>query len=238
MPAEDTYSSSVMNVNPPRTRVLVVDDDLQIRRSLETALTLDGFDVATAADGDDALRVLVDWDADLLILDLMMGGRDGLSVCRSLRAAGDPVPILMLTARDGLQDRVIGLDAGADDYLSKPFALEELTARVRALARRLPATGASTHERIHLDTASRSVVLDGATIQLTALETALLACLTVNAGQVVPRSVLSEALWGGTVAPRSNSLEVYVSSLRSKLEGTGGPRMILTVRGVGYRFVG
>lgn len=238
-------------MRPTRLRILIVDDDPDIRTSLETAFSLDGHVVETAVGGDDALRRHPVFEPDVVVLDLMMAGRSGLGVCRALRAAGDRTPVLMLTARDAVGDRVDGLDAGADDYLTKPFALAELFARVRALARRLePGAHSSrdpdggeragedapdTVDRVRLDRRSRVAHLAGRTIQLTAVETEILRILLDNRDQTVTRDLLADAGWGPGWTPRSNVIDVTVSSLRAKLEADGSPRIILTVRGLGYR---
>lgn len=221
-------------------RVLVVDDDPDIRTSLATAFGLEGHLVETAVDGNDALRVHPAFEPDVVVLDLMMAGRSGIGFCRAIRAAGDRTPILMLTARDAVDDRVEGLDAGADDYVTKPFALAELFARVRALARRLePAIGASGRpeavQGIVLDAPSRVVHVDGTTVQLRAIETAILQTLLDHPEQTITRDVLADAVWGQDWTPHSNVIEVAVSSLRAKVEAGGRPRFIHTVRGLGYR---
>lgn len=212
-----------------------MDDDPGIRRSLERALSLEGLHVTTAADGSSGLQQYL--DLDLVVLDVTMGGLGGLGFCRAVRAAGDNTPILMLTARDAVNDRVAGLDAGADDYLTKPFALPELFARIRALSRRLPqrripaAAGGIT-----VDEPSQLASRDGRVIALTAIETSLLTVLLDHTNQTITRRSLAEAVWGAKDAPRSNVIDVYISYLRSKLEANGEPRVIHTVRGVGYCF--
>ncbi len=202
-------------------RVLVVDDEPQLRRALERALKLEGYDVSLAADGEEALTSVGSSQPDAIVLDVLMPKRDGLSVARELRARGDRTPILMLTARDAVQDRVDGLDAGADDYVVKPFALEELLARVRALLRRTNGDLAEqlSYADLTMDPATREVHRGDRPIELTKTEFALLEHLLRH-----PKLVL----------PRSNSLEVYVGYLRRKTEEGGEPRLIQTIRGVGY----
>ena len=216
-------------------RILVVDDEPQLRRALERALKLEGYEVELAADGDQALAAVAGKHPDAIVLDVLMPKRDGLEVCRALRAEGDQTPVLMLTARDAVRDRVDGLDAGADDYVVKPFALEELLARVRALLRR----GDGGAERLSyadltLDPATREVTRGGRELELTKTEFALLEHLLRHPKQVLTRSQLFEAVWGYDFGPRSNSLEVYIGYLRRKTEEGGEPRLIQTVRGVGY----
>ncbi|MGZ5331411.1 MAG: response regulator transcription factor [Solirubrobacterales bacterium] len=217
-------------------RILVVDDEPQLRRALERALKLEGYEVELAADGDEALTAIAASAPDAVVLDVLMPKRDGLEVCRELRAREDRTPVLMLTARDTVSDRVDGLDAGADDYLVKPFALEELLARVRALLRRGgPAgDGPLTYADLVLDPDTREVRRGEREMELTKTEFALLEQLLRNPRQVLTRSQLFEAVWGYDFGPRSNSLEVYVGYLRRKTEAGGEPRLIQTVRGVGY----
>lgn len=218
-------------------RILVVDDEPAVRTALERALRLEGYDVALAADGRAALDALAEGPAtDAVVLDVLMPELDGLDVCRRLRAAGDRTPVLMLTARDRVADRVDGLDAGADDYLVKPFALEELTARLRALLRR---NGAAEHELLRfadltLDTAAHEVRRGDRAIELTRTEYLLLELFLRHPRQVLTRSVIFEHVWGYDFGASSNSLEVYVGYLRRKTEADGEPRLIHTVRGVGY----
>jgi two-component system, OmpR family, response regulator MprA len=217
-------------------RVLVVDDEPQLRRALERALKLEGYEVELAADGEEALRSVVAGPLDAIVLDVLMPKLDGLGVCRELRARGDQVPILMLTARDAVQDRVDGLDAGADDYVVKPFALEELLARLRALLRRTNGNGAEElgYADLTLNPATREVHRGQRQVELTKTEFALLEHLMRHPRLVLTRSQLFEAVWGYDFGPRSNSLEVYVGYLRRKTEEGGEPRLIQTVRGVGY----
>jgi two-component system response regulator MprA len=217
-------------------RILVVDDEPQLRRALERALKLEGYEVELAADGEEALAAVAGSSPDAIVLDVLMPKRDGLDVCRALRAGEDDTPVLMLTARDAVSDRVDGLDAGADDYVVKPFALEELLARVRALLRRSDAGGAETlsYADLALNPATREVHRGGREVELTKTEFALLEHLMRHPRQVLTRSQIFEAVWGYDFGPRSNSLEVYVGYLRRKTEEGGEPRLIQTVRGVGY----
>jgi two-component system response regulator MprA len=218
-------------------RVLVVDDEPQLRRALERALKLEGYEVAMAADGEEGLAAMSSAPYDAVVLDVLMPNRDGLSVCRELRERGDRTPVLMLTARDALQDRVDGLDAGADDYVVKPFALDELLARLRALLRRSNGSGADgqlSYADLTLDPATREVRRGDRPVELTKTEFALLEHLLRNPRLVLTRSQLFEAVWGYDFGPRSNSLEVYIGYLRRKTEEGGEPRLIHTVRGVGY----
>jgi two-component system response regulator MprA len=217
-------------------RVLVVDDEPQLRRALERALKLAGYEVELAADGDEALRSAGSSAHDAIVLDVLMPKRDGLEVCRELRARGDHTPVLMLTARDAVQDRVDGLDAGADDYVVKPFALEELLARLRALLRRTngDAAQALAYADLTLDPGTREVHRGERPVELTKTEFALLEHLLRHPRLVLTRSQLFEAVWGYDFGPRSNSLEVYIGYLRRKTEEGGEPRLIHTVRGVGY----
>jgi two-component system, OmpR family, response regulator MprA len=218
--------------------VLVVDDEPAVREALERALKLAGYEVELAADGEEALvRLgLEPGAADLVVLDVLMPNVDGIEVCRRLRRRGNDVPILMLTARDGVDDRVTGLDAGADDYVVKPFALEELFARVRALLRR---TGNGEDDvlrfaGLELDPQRYEVRRDGDAIELTRTEFSLLELLLRNPRQVLTRSLIFERVWGYDFGPSSNSLEVYIGYLRRKTEAGGRPRLIHTVRGIGY----
>jgi len=214
-------------------RILVVDDEPSVRDALDRALRMDGYRVQLAADGAEALEALADTPPDAIVLDVLMPGPDGLEVCRRLRAAGDRTPVLMLTARDAVPDRVSGLDAGADDYLVKPFALEELTARLRALLRRSggPVQQPLRHAGVELDPAGHTVTRDGRPLQLTRTEFLLLELFLNHPRQVLTRTQIFEHVWGYDFGPSSNSLEVYVGYLRRKL---GEPRVIQTVRGVGY----
>ena len=217
-------------------RILVVDDEPSVRDALDRALRMDGYRVQLAADGAEALERLADSPPDAVVLDLLMPPPDGLEVCRRLRAAGDRVPVLMLTARDGVPDRVKGLDAGADDYLVKPFALEELTARLRALLRRSsgPVGERLRHADLELDPGGHIVTRAGREIELTRTEFLLLELFLRHPRQVLTRGQIFEHVWGYDFGPSSNSLEVYVGYLRRKLEAGGEPRLLHTVRGVGY----
>ena len=223
-------------------RILVVDDDAKITSFLRRGLALEGFDVTVANSGAEGLHIVSEQPPDLLILDIMMPGIDGIEVCRRVRAAGDDVPILMLTAKDTVADRVKGLDTGADDYLVKPFALEELIARVRALLRRSARAGKEeavrpvvlTYGDLSLDTGSREARRGDRAIELTAKEYELLLLFLAHPRQVLTRDMLMEKVWGFDYSGESNVLEVYIGYLRQKLEAGGEPRIIQTVRGVGY----
>ena len=218
-------------------KILVVDDERAVRDSLRRALELQGYDVALAADGAEALAQLEsNGQVDAVLLDVLMPGIDGLEVCRRIRGSGSEVPVLMLTARDAVGDRVAGLDAGADDYVVKPFALEELLARVRALLRRVSPTGDGVlrFADIELDTGTREVCRGGDTIELTRTEFNLLELFLLNPRQVLTRSIIFERVWGYDFGFASNSLDVYIGYLRRKTEAGGKPRLIHTVRGVGY----
>jgi two-component system response regulator MprA len=214
-------------------RILVVDDEPSVRDALDRALRLDGYKVRLARDGHEALNLLAEEPPDAVVLDVLMPAPDGLEVTRRLRAAGDRTPVLLLTARDAVPDRVKGLDAGADDYLVKPFALEELTARLRALLRRTGTPAAETLRLadLKLDTGGHTVERAGQRIELTRTEFLLLELLMRHPRQVLTRGQIFEHVWGYDFGPSSNSLEVYVGYLRRKL---GEPRLIHTVRGVGY----
>jgi two-component system response regulator MprA len=218
--------------------ILVVDDEPAVRRALERALKLDSYDVELAADGREALDLLSEHPPDAVILDVMMPGLDGLEVCRRIRAAGDRTPILMLTARDAIDDRVQGLDAGADDYLVKPFALRELQARVRALLRRT-ADGDPGGETLRfadlvLDPVAHEVHRGDRPIDLSKTEFLLLQLFMQHPRQVLTRSTIFENVWGYDFGPTSNALGVYIGYLRRKTEEGGEPRLLHTVRGIGY----
>ena len=217
-------------------RVVVVDDDEALRNAVRRALRLEGYDVATAADGNDALIQLGTVRADLVVLDVLMPVLDGITVCRRLRESGNRTPILMLTARDAVSDRVTGLDAGADDYLTKPFALEELLARVRVLLRRSQPgdDGTRTAADLSLNPRTREVTRHRRPIELTRTEFALLELLLRNAGTVLTRDTIRERVWGFDDSYGSNTLDVYIGYLRRKTEAGGEPRLIHTVRGVGF----
>ncbi len=213
-------------------RVLVVDDDEAVRSALTHALHRDGYEVSTAADGGTALALLLRNRHEAVVLDVLMPEPSGLEVCRAIRARGDDTPILMLTARDLVSDRVAGLDAGADDYLAKPFALEELRARLRALLRRSGA-GADVirFADVELDLAAHQARRRTERLQLTKTEFALLEFFVRNPGRVLSRTQIFESVWGYDFGPESNGLWVYIGYLRRKL---GEPRLIQTVRGIGY----
>ena len=220
-------------------RILVVDDERAVRESLRRALTLDGYEVELASDGEEALARIGSPtpEPDAVILDVLMPRVNGLEVCRRLRAAGNRIPVLMLTARDQIEDRVEGLDAGADDYVVKPFALEELLARMRAILRR---SGAQSGEEtlrfadLELDPVAHEVRRGGEPIELTRTEFSLLELFMRNPRQVLTRSVIFERVWGYDFGYASNSLDVYVGYLRRKTEAGGRPRLIQTIRGIGY----
>ena len=217
--------------------VLVVDDERPVREALERALRLEGYDVGLAQDGAEAIRLLADDPADVVVLDILMPNLDGLEVCKRLRSAGDSTPILMLTARDAVGDRVEGLDAGADDYLVKPFALEELLARVRALLRRTAADAVEETLRfgdVSMNHSTREVKRGARTIELTRTEFLLLELFLRNPKRVLTREIIFDRVWGYDFGPDSNSLEVYIGYLRRKLEAHSEPRLLHTVRGVGY----
>jgi two-component system response regulator MprA len=218
-------------------RVLVVDDEPAVRRALERALTLDNYDVELAADGQEALDALATAPADAVVLDVMMPGVDGLEVARRMRRAGDRTPILMLTARDAIDDRVTGLDVGADDYLVKPFALRELQARLRALLRRSGEDSDGEVLRfgdLSLDPIAHEVRRGDRVIELTRTEFLLLELFLRHPRQVLTRSQIFEHVWGYDFGPTSNALGVYMGYLRRKTEADGEPRVLHTVRGVGY----
>ncbi len=215
--------------------ILVVEDERAVRDALARALRLNGYQVAIAASGGEALQTVPVLQPEAILLDVAMPGPDGIEVCSRLRAAGSKVPILMLTARDGIDDRVVGLDAGADDYLVKPFALEELLARVRALLRR---SGQELREeplefadiRLHAGNAARAE----RDLALTRTEYRLLELLMLHPRQVMTRDLIFARVWGYDLEASSNTVEVYVSYLRRKLEASGEPRVLHTVRGMGY----
>jgi two-component system response regulator MprA len=216
-------------------RILVADDEVAVRDALGRALSSEGYDVAFARDGRETLAAVENDEPDAAVLDVMMPPPDGLQVCRRLRAADNTLPILMLTARREVSDRVAGLDAGADDYLPKPFALDELLARLRALLRRVPtAGGPSEYADVVLDANAHLAWRSGSRLQLTRTEFALLELFLRTPERVLTRSEILVAVWGYDFGPTSNSLEVYVGYLRRKLEESGRPRLIHTVRGVGY----
>ncbi len=219
-------------------KVLVVDDDAAVRNSLDRALRLNGYEVDLAVDGVDALNRVTRNTPDALVLDILMPNIDGLEVCRRMRANGDPTPILMLTAQDGVSERVAGLDAGADDYLPKPFALEELLARLRALLRRTAPDGHTgdilRFEDVTMDLSTFEVRRGERRIDLTRTEFSLLELFMRNPRQVLTRDIINDRVWGYDFPTTSNSLEVYVGYLRRKLESDGERRLIQTMRGFGY----
>jgi two-component system, OmpR family, response regulator MprA len=220
-----------------RVKIMVVDDERAVRESLRRALELEGYEIELAEDGRQALeRLDADAEPDALILDVLMPGPDGLEVCRRLRRSGSRVPVLMLTARDEVENRVAGLDAGADDYVTKPFALEELLARLRALLRRSTPGGGEElrFADLELNPATREVSRAGEPIELTRTEFSLLELFLLNPRQVLTRSIIFERVWGYDFGFASNSLDVYIGYLRRKTEADGEPRLIHTVRGVGY----
>jgi two-component system response regulator MprA len=219
--------------------ILVVDDERAVRESLQRALELEGYETELAEDGESALvRLSSDPVPDAVILDILMPGVDGLEVCRRVRASGNAVPVLMLTARAEIDSRVAGLDAGADDYLPKPFALAELLARLRALLRRMGADAQDgdvlRFADLELDPGTREVRRGGGLIELTRTEFSLLELFLRNPRQVLTRSVIFERVWGYDFGPTSNSLDVYIGYLRRKTEHGGKSRLIHTIRGVGY----
>ncbi|WP_459611090.1 response regulator transcription factor [Corynebacterium urogenitale] len=223
-------------------KILVADDDQAVRESLRRSLIFNGFTVILASDGAEALKVINSERPDLAILDVMMPQRDGLEVCRELRSHGDDLPILLLTARDSVSERVAGLDAGADDYLPKPFALEELLARTRSLFRRATRPAISTaedneplrFEDLTLNPETREVARNGRQISLTRTEFALLELLMAHPRKVLSRTTILEEVWGHDFPTSGNALEVYIGYLRRKTEEHKEPRLIHTVRGVGY----
>ena len=218
-------------------KILIVDDERAVRESLRRALELEGYEIELAEDGAEALeRLGAEPEPDAMVLDVLMPRVDGLEVSRTLRRNGSRLPILMLTARTQVEDRVEGLDAGADDYLTKPFALEELLARVRALLRRTTDGSGETlrFADLVLDPGTREVTREGERIELTRTEFSLLELFMRNPRQVLTRTVIFERVWGYDFGYASNSLDVYIGYLRRKTEAEGEPRLIQTVRGVGY----
>ncbi len=220
----------------PPQRVLVVDDDPKMLGLMRRALSFAGYDVDLAADGEEALAIARDRLPDVVVLDVMLPGLDGLQVCRRLRAGEATLPILMLTAKDRVPDRVAGLDAGADDYLVKPFALDEFLARLRALLRRsqLVENGALRFADLSADTKTREIVRGGRNIELTAKEYVLLEFFLRHPRQVFSRETIFDTVWGSDFLGESNVIDVHVMRLRDKLEDTGLPRLIQTIRGAGY----
>jgi two-component system, OmpR family, response regulator MprA len=226
-----------MSEGRKKGRVLVVEDDPHVREAVERALRFEGYDVHTAVDGNDALLRIDELTPDAIVLDVLMPGTDGLAVCRILRSRANHTPVLMLTARHEVSDRVAGLDAGADDYLVKPFALDELFARVRALLRRNSLTdgdAALTVSDLVLDPMRRQAWRGGRELELTKTEFDLLELLMFNAGIVVTRESIYERIWGYDFETSSKSLDVYIGYLRRKTEIDDAPRLIHTIRGIGY----
>jgi two-component system response regulator MprA len=226
-------------VTDSKPRVLVVDDDRAVRDSLRRSLEFNGYEVALASDGAEGLVAIGSQHPDVVVIDVMMPRLDGIETTRALRAAGNDVPVLVLTARDAVGDRVEGLDAGADDYLTKPFALEELLARLRALLRRVVPGDETdgevlTFADLTMDVSSRDVSRGGRPIELTRTEFTLLEMFLRRPRRVLDRSFILEEVWGYDFPTSANSLEVYVGYLRRKTEAEGEPRLIQTVRGVGY----
>ncbi|SDK03954.1 two-component system, OmpR family, response regulator MprA [Nocardioides sp. YR527] len=222
-----------------KPHVLVVDDDKAVRESLRRSLEFNGYVVALAGDGAEALAGIANHDPDVVVMDVMMPRLDGIEATKALRAAGNDVPILVLTARDAVGDRVDGLDAGADDYLTKPFALEELLARLRALLRRAAPVGEDDEETLHfadlsMNTTTREVTRGERAIELTRTEFTLLEMFLRRPRRVLDRSFILEEVWGYDFPTTANSLEVYVGYLRRKTEAEGETRLIHTVRGIGY----
>jgi two-component system response regulator MprA len=224
-----------------QARILVVEDERSILSAIRRGMAFEGYAVDVAETGNQALDIVRDRLPDLIVLDIMLPGIDGIEVCRRIRAAGEDVPILMLTARDEIQDRVAGLDAGADDYLIKPFAFEELLARVRALLRRLErqdddrlAGEVLEFNDLTLDTTTRYAHRGERRIELTTREFDLLMLFMRHPNQVLPREMIMERVWGYDFPGESNVLEVYVKNLRRLLEAGGEPRIVQTVRGAGY----
>lgn len=218
--------------------MLVVDDDRAVREALRRALTLGGYEVQEAADGEQALELVVQGVPDAVVLDVGLPGIDGLEVCRRLRLLGNRVPILMLTARDAVSDRIDGLDVGADDYMVKPFDVGELKARIRALLRR---SGPETEDpdvllfaEVRLDRNRHGAEVSGEFVELTRTEYQLLELLMLNPKRVLEHGLIYDRVWGYDFGPASNALRVYVGYLRRKLEGAGARQLIHTVRGVGY----
>ncbi|MFE1953662.1 response regulator transcription factor [Streptomyces sp. NPDC059524] len=220
-------------------KILVVDDEPEVRYAVQDGLAVEGYQVRGEQDGTAALTAITAWEPDAVVLDVMMPGLDGLAVCRRLRALGDRTPVLVLTALDAVSERVEGLEAGADDYLVKPFALDELVARIHALLRRTTMVtepqAAPGFADLVIDPATRSGRRGTRTIEFSRTEFALLELLLRHPGQVLPRETILERVWGQDFGPTSNSLAVYVGYLRRKLEAGGEPRLVHTAHGIGYR---
>jgi two-component system response regulator MprA len=224
-----------MAIEETRAKVLVVDDDEGVTSVVERALRREGYDVAIANDADAALATVLEFHPDAVVLDIVMPGTDGMTLCRRLRTERPEVGILMVTAKDAATDQISGLDAGADDYLVKPFSLQVLAARLRAvLRRRQPSPEILSAGDLELDTASRRAKRRGREIDLTATEYRLLSQLMRDAGKPIPKRELTQRVWGYDFEGNDNVLEVYIGYLRSKLEAQGEPRVIHTLRGVGY----
>src|SRR4051812_32158279 len=220
-----------------RMRILIVDDDRALRDALRRALVLDGYETVPVEDGESALSEVARGRPDAVVLDVGLPDVDGLEVCRRLRRSGNRVPVLMLTARDAVADRIDGLDAGADDYLVKPFDVGELKARLRALLRCVGGEGdpdALSFAELRLDSARHGVVVGEAFVELTRTEYQLLELLMINPRRVLPHSLIYDRVWGYDFGPTSNALRVYVGYLRRKIEDAGARPLIHTVRGVGY----
>jgi two-component system response regulator MprA len=218
-------------------RVLIVDDDRSLREALRRALLLGGYETVSAATGHEALAQVADASPDALVLDIGLPDLDGLEVCRRLRGNGNRVPVLMLTARDAIEDRIDGLDAGADDYLVKPFDVGELKARLRALLRRTgneESPGLLTFDELQLDAVRHGVIVGEEFVELTRTEYQLLELLMRNPRRVLPHNLIYERVWGYDFGPASNALRVYVGYLRRKLQDAGARQLLHTVRGVGY----
>ncbi len=218
-------------------RVLVADDDDGVTSVISRTLIREGYDVRTASDGERAVHAVRDWAPDAVVLDVLMPGRDGLAVCRQVRTERPDIGILMLTAKDGAGDQIVGLDAGADDYLVKPFSLQVLAAHLRAvLRRREPSPELLQVADVELDVSRRSARRGGRAIPLTSTEFKLLLHLMREAGQVIPKRELTHRVWGYDFEGNENVCEVYIGYVRQKLEAGGEPRLIHTLRGAGYVF--
>jgi two-component system response regulator MprA len=218
-------------------RVLIVDDDRSLREALRRALLLGGYETVSAATGHEALAQVAEASPDALVLDIGLPDLDGLEVCRRLRGNGNRVPVLMLTARDAIEDRIDGLDAGADDYLVKPFDVGELKARLRALLRRTgneESPGTLSFDELQLDAVRHGVIVGEEFVELTRTEYQLLELLMRNPRRVLPHNLIYERVWGYDFGPASNALRVYVGYLRRKLQDAGARQLLHTVRGVGY----
>ena len=225
-----------MSARSSNAKILIAEDDRAAREALARALSLEGYEVETVDDGEEALAAAKRFDPDLLLLDVMMPVLDGLAVCRKLRADGNQLPVLILTARTETSDRVVGLDAGADDYMPKPYDLEELLARIRALLRRTVGDSGEilTVGPLSLDLGGRTALLADRQVELTKTEFDLLELLARNAGIVLDKATIHERIWGYDFGPDSKNLAVYIGYLRRKLEQDDAPRLLHTVRGIGY----